>query len=82
MYGQPPLLPQPHEDLSLIFPPKFEIINRQVNSDFYVLPNPLAVVLVPYGLYLVFYGWLSPSSIPSNIPLGQWFLTFYILNFD
>ena len=35
-----------------------------------MFPNPIAVFLVPYGLYLVFYAWLSPSTIPSTIPLG------------
>ena len=47
-------------------------INKRtaIDANFYVFPNPIAIFLVPYGLYLVFYAWLSPSTIPSTIPLG------------
>ena len=54
-----------------IKPSSLEINKRkEIDTNFYVFPNPIAVFLVPYGLYLVFYAWLSPSTIPSTIPLG------------
>ena len=52
-------------------PSSLEINKRtEIDANFYVFPNPIAIFLVPYGLYLVFYAWLSPSTIPSTIPLG------------
>ena len=42
-----------------------------IQSDFYVPPNPILFLLVSYGMYLLFHAWISPSTIPYYIPFGS-----------
>ena len=48
----------------------------QLEADFFVPPNPLFVVAIPYGLFIVFAAWLSPELIPQTWPLGA--LAYYL----
>ena len=39
-------------------------------SEFFVVPHPLILVGIPYGIFLTFLSALFPTSIPSFLPLG------------
>jgi len=48
----------------------------QLAPDFFVPPHPISIVIVPYGLFMVFAAWLSPDLIPQTWPLGA--LAYYL----
>ena len=44
---------------------------EEIGPEFFVFPNPLMAICVLYGLYLTFHAGFSPSTIPTEIPLGS-----------
>ena len=48
----------------------------------YLYFSSFIAIPVAYGLYLVFFAWLAPNSIPSSIPFGDFVKTFGKNNHD